>query len=200
MPRLDKETKERIKELELKELQEIVLKLASKEQSVYDYIFANYLDKEFGEKELFEITKADLDIIFEKRYNGYAEELKLANMLAACVKRLNEFTKNSKNKTYEADLILYILKVPFSLDKKLFGTCFTQYDSKVAMLVKRLITVVTKKLHEDYKIEYETTINDYLKRLHQTSRHINTVFNMPKTMSEVYLEKPLNEVISDLSI
>lgn len=195
MPRLDKETKERIKELGLDELQEIVLKSASKEKSVYEYVFANYLDTEFGEKELFETAKADLELIFEKRYKGYAEELKLANILAACVKRLNEFTKISKNKTYEADLIVYILEVPFSLNKELFGTCFTQYDTKVAMLVKRLITVVTKKLHEDYRIEYEATINDYLKRLHQTSRHVNTVYNMPRTLSEVYLEKPLKEVI-----
>ncbi|MCK9451149.1 MAG: hypothetical protein M0Q90_05615 [Bacteroidales bacterium] len=161
MPRLDKETKERIKELELKELQEIVLKLASKEQSVYEYIFA-------------------------KRYKGYAEELQQANMLAACIKRLNEFTKISKNKTFEADLLIYILKVPFSPNSNLFGTSFTQYDSKVAMLVKRLITVVTKKLHEDYRIDYEATINNYLKRLHQTSNHLNTVFYMPKTLSEVY--------------
>ncbi|MDY0077001.1 MAG: hypothetical protein RBR87_06960 [Bacteroidales bacterium] len=195
MPRLDKETKERIKELELKDLQEIVSKLVSKEQSVYEYIFANYLDKEFGEKELFEKTKADLEIIFDKRYRGYAEELQQANMLAACIKRLNEFTKISKNKTFEADLILYILKVPFSPNSNLFGTCFTQYDSKVAILVKRLITVVTKKLHEDYRIDYEATINNYLKRLHQTSRHVNMVYNMPKTLSDVYLEKPLNEAI-----
>lgn len=182
MPRLDKETKERIKKLEYEELQDIVLKLSSKEKSVYEYVFANYLDKEFGEKELFETTKADLEIIFRKRYKGFSEQLQIANMLTACIKRINEFTKISKNKMFEADLLLYILEVPFSLTTKMFGTCFTQYDTKVAMIVKRLINLVTKKLHEDYRIEYEETINDYLQILHRTSSHIDTVYNLPKAI------------------
>lgn len=182
MPRLDKETKERIKELEYTELQDIVLKLASKEKSVYDYVFANYLDKEFGEKELFERTKADLEIIFRKRYKGFSEQLQIANMLGACIKRVNEFTKISKNKAFEADLLLHILEIPFSLTTNMFGTCFTQYDTKVAMIVKRLINVVTKKLHEDYRVEYEETLNNYLQILHRTSNHIDTVYNLPKAI------------------
>lgn len=180
MPRLDKETKERIKNLEYSELQNIVIKLSSKEKSVYDYVYANYLDKEFGEKELFETTKADLEIIFRKRHKGFSEQLQIANMLGACVKRINEFCKISKNKTLEADLLLHILEIPFSLTTNMFGTCFTQYDTKVAIIVKRLINIVTRKLHEDYRIEYAETINDYLQILHRTSSHIDTVYNLPK--------------------
>jgi hypothetical protein len=180
MPRLDKETIERIKKLEHNELQDIVLKLASKEKIVYDYVFANYLDKEFGEKELFETTKADLEIIFRKRHKGYSEELQKTNMLGACVKRVNEFTKISKNKIFEADLLLHILEIPFSTN--MFGTCFSQYDTKVAMIVKRLMNLVTKKLHEDYRVEYEDTLNDYLQKLHRTSNHIDTVYNFPKAI------------------
>lgn len=182
MSRLDKETKESIKKLEYTELQDIVLKLSAKEKSVYDYVFANYLDKEFGEKELFETTKADLEVIFRKRYIGFSEQLQIANMLTACIKRINEFTKISKNKMFEADLLLHILEIPFSLSTNMFGTCFTQYDTKVAMIVKRLINLVTKKLHEDYRIEYEETINDYLQILHRTSSHIDTVYNLPKAI------------------
>ncbi|MCW3804931.1 hypothetical protein [Plebeiibacterium marinum] len=182
MPRLDKETKERIRKLDYKELQDIVIKIASKEKSVYDFILVNYLDKKIGEKELYEATKVDLEILLQKRYKGFSEQLRNANMLAACIKRINEFTKISKNKLYEADLLLYILSIPFSLNANMFGTCFTQYDTKVAIIVKRLVNVVTKKLHEDYKIEYEETINDYLKKLHQMSNHIDTVYNLPETI------------------
>ena len=108
MPRLDKETKEQIKKLNHSDLQDIVLKLASKDKSVYDYILANYLDKEYGEKDLFEATKVDLEIIFQKKHKGYSEQLKVANMLGACIKRINEFTKISKNKVYEADLLFHL--------------------------------------------------------------------------------------------
>lgn len=179
MPRLDKQTKERIKRLDHKDLQDIVISLASKEKMVYNYILLNYLDKESGEQDLFEATKADLEIIFRKRHKGFSEELQIANMLGACIKRINEFTKISKNKVLEAELLLYILQVPFSLPTNMFGTCFTQYDTKVAMIVKRLITIVTKKLHEDYKIEYEDKINEYLQILHRTSNHIDKVYNLP---------------------
>jgi hypothetical protein len=123
-----------------------------------------------------------LEIIFRKRYKGFSEQLQLANMLRACIKRINEFTKISKNKVLEADLLLHILEIPFSLTTNMFGTCFTQYDTKVAMILNRLINIVTKKLHEDYKIEYEDKINDYLQILHRTSSHIDTVYNLPKAI------------------
>lgn len=64
----------------------------------------------------------------------------------------------------------------------MFGTCFTQYDTKVAMIVKRLITIVTKKLHPDYKVEYEDKINEYLQILHRTSNHIDPVYHLPKAI------------------
>lgn len=182
MPRLNAEIKDQIKKLDYRELQEIVIKLASKEKMVFDFLIANYLDKETGEKELFDKTKDDLDIIFGKRYKGFSEQLQLANMLGACIKRINEFTKISKNKVLETDLLLYILEIPFSLSTNMFGTCFSQYDTKVAIILKRLINIVTKKLHVDYKIEYETVINDYLQILHRTSSHNDTVYNLPEAI------------------
>ena len=182
MPRLSIEVKNQIKGLSRKDLEQIVLKIAAKEQSAFDFILVNYLEKEVGEKDLFEKTKSDLDILFQKGYKGFSEELKLANMLAACIKRINEFTKVSKNKVMEADLLIYVLDVPFSLSTNLFGTCFTSYDSKVGLIVKRLINLVTKKLHPDYLNDYKHAINDYLKKLHQTSRHIDTIYHLPKAI------------------
>jgi hypothetical protein len=48
--------------------------------------------------------------------------------------------------------------------------------------VKRLTTLVTKKLHEDYIIEYRDRINGYLQKLHRTSNHIDTIYLMPKAL------------------
>ncbi len=182
MPRLSKETKEQIANLSPIELQQIVLKVAAKEKSVYDYLLVNYLNKETGEQELFEEAKADLDALFYKAYKGFSQELKLANMLAACIKRLNEFTKVSKNEVLEAELLVFILEEPFSLSTNLFGTCFTTYDTKVAQILKRLITVVTKKSHEDYKIDYEDKINKWLQILHRTSNHLDMIYGMPEAI------------------
>ena len=180
MSRLSAEIKEQIKNLSRKELEEIVLKAASKEQTILDFITINYLDKESGEKELFEKAKADLDMIFKKHYNGYSEQTRFVKMLPVAIKRVNEFTKVSKNKVFEADLILYVLAVPFSVDENIFGTCFNAFDSKVVQILKRLITLVTTKLHPDYLADYQDTINDYLKTLHQKSGFMDSVYSLPE--------------------
>jgi len=128
MPRLPADIKELIKNLSRKELEEIVLKSASKEQSILNFIIINYLDKETGEKELFEKAKADLDVLFVKRYKGQVEQIQLANMMTVAMKRVNEFTKVSKNKVLETDLILYVLAVPFSIDESIFGRLSRYYN------------------------------------------------------------------------
>lgn len=179
MPKLNADTKEQIKRLDKKALQDIVIKMASRDKTVFDYVKVNYLDKEFGEDELFEETKADLQQLFSKQYKGFAEQLRVANMLSACIKRVNEFTKVSKNKVLEAELLIFILDYPFSLPDDFFGTAFTKFDTKVATIVKRLITLVTKRLHEDYKLDYKNKINGYLEFLHRNSNHNDTVYNLP---------------------
>jgi len=163
------------------ELLDVVLKLASKKEN-YDFLLVNYIDTQSGEKDLFEKAKFDIDALSMKRYKGYAEQQKLANMLSSCTKRINEFVKISKNKQLEADLILYVLEIPFSYSAEMFGTCFTGFDYKVGLLVKRLITLVTKKMHLDYKIEYREKINAFLLLLHQRSNHLDSIYNLPQLM------------------
>jgi hypothetical protein len=181
VPKISSEIKERIKALSKKELSDIVIKLAAKKEN-FDFLLVTYLDRESGEKDLFEQAKNDIDLLCTKRYKGFSEQLRLANMLGACVKRINEFSKVSKKKNLEADLIVYVLDIPFSYPVSMLGTCFTAYDYKVGLLLKRLLTLVTKKLHEDYRIEYEVTINDRLNILHQHSNHVDTIYALPKSI------------------
>ncbi len=180
MPRINPEFKEQIKSLTTAELQKIVLKLAAKDKFIYDFILVNYLDKDSGKRELYDEAVNDLNILFASGYRGFVKHIQMANMLRACTKRIDQFCKVSNDKKLEAELLMHVLKVPFSLPVEFFGSCFTQFDAMVAQLVRRLITIVTKKLHEDYKIEYDEKINQYLQILHARSRHINLVFNMPK--------------------
>jgi|WetSurMetagenome_2_1015567.scaffolds.fasta_scaffold155722_2 hypothetical protein len=181
MPRLSSDIKQQIKELSIEELQEIVLKMAAKDSNFFDFLQVNYLDKEGGEQELFETTKLDLNYLFAKRYKGFSEQLRLANMLAACIKRINEFTKISKNKLLEADLLMFILEEAFGYPLNYFGTCFTAYDSKVGIIVQRLINVL-KKVHPDYLIEYQEKVNRYLGVLHRNSDYNDTIYKLPKAI------------------
>jgi len=173
------EIKEQLLVLPKNDLIDIIVKLAAKKAN-YDFLLVNYLDKDGGGKDLFEEARLDLDSLFRKRYKGFSEQLQLANMLSACTKRINEFTEVSKNKKLEADLLLYVLEVPFSLSTNMFGTCFTQYDYRVGLIVRRLINLVTKKLHPDYLVEYKGKLNAYLAILHRTSDFNDIIYLLPK--------------------
>jgi hypothetical protein len=75
--------KETVTQLSREELEKLVLRVAQKYKQFHDYLLVNYADKEFGEDDLFDKAKADLEILFRKQYKGFSEELQLANMMAA---------------------------------------------------------------------------------------------------------------------
>jgi len=62
----------------------------------------------------------------------------------------------------------------------MFGARVSGYDYKVGLLLKRLITLVTKRLHPDYLIDYQDKINEFLTKLHHTSNRINTIKELPQ--------------------
>lgn len=171
--------KEQVTELSKKELVDIVLKLAAKRYN-YEFLLVNLLDKEGGEQTLFEEAKEDIDILWQKEYKGSTELKQLVKKLNACVKRINEFTIETKSKKLEADLVLYVLELQFSNPVKMFGARVSGYDYKVGLLLKKLISLVTKKLHPDYLIDYQDKINEFLTKLHRTSDRINTIKELPE--------------------
>jgi hypothetical protein len=179
MAQINIETKQAIKKLGKDELEKLVIKAATKDNSFYNYLLVNYVDKEFGEQDLYEKAKEDIDVLFRKSYKGFSKELQLANMLAACHKRINEFSKICKNKELELKLFMHVLEIPFSLSSDLFGTCFTNYNYRVSLLLKKAISLLQNKLHQDYAIEYSKTINAYLETLHRASNYLDCVSNLP---------------------
>ena len=182
MPKLNGDFKKQIKSLSKADLEDLVMRFASRHKEIHDFLLINYFDKQFGEEDLFNEAKNDIQILFTKKYKDFSEELQLANMIEACVKRINEFDKLCKKKNLCADLLILVLDEVFSYSSNLFGTCFTKYDYKVALLLKRLITLVTTKLHSDYKIEYQVKINRYLEVLRHTSNHVDFIYAMPASI------------------
>jgi hypothetical protein len=173
--------KEQLAQLSKKELSEMVLKLAGKRYN-YEFLLVNFLDKEGGEYTLFDEAKDDIDLLCKKEYKGSTELKQLVKKLNACVKRVNEFTVETKNKKLEADLVLYVLELQFKNPARLFGARVSGYDYKVGLLLKRLITLVSKKIHPDYMIDYQDKINEFLTRLHNTSNRINTIKELPESI------------------
>ncbi|HET7734012.1 MAG TPA: hypothetical protein VFK73_09265 [Paludibacter sp.] len=173
--------KEQLAQLSKKELAEMVLKLAGKRYN-YEFLLVNFLDKDGGEQTLFEEAKEDIDRLWLKEYRGSTIQKQHVNKLNACVKRINEFTVETKSKKLEADLVLYVLELQFSNKVNVFGARISGYDYKVGLLLKRLIALVTKKLHPDYLVDYQEKINEYLNQLHKTSNRINTIKDLPQSI------------------
>lgn len=176
------EIRENLSKLPRKDLEKLVLKAATQNQDFRDFLLVNYIDKEDGEKSLFEKAKADLEVLFCKSYKGFSEELRLANMLAACNKRINEFGKICKDKSLEMDLILLVLEIPFSMPGNHFATCFTRYNQQVYLLLKKAATILRSKLHPDYHIQYAPRLNQYLEIFVNASSHLDYVYTMQKSV------------------
>ena len=173
--------KEQLAQLSKKELAEMVLKLAGKRYN-YEFLLVNFLDKEGGEQTLFDEAKEAIDVLCLKEFKGSTELKQVVKKLNACVKRINEFTIETKSKKLEADLVLYVLELQFKNSEKVFGARVSGYDYKVGLLLKRLITLVTKKMHPDYQVDYQDAINEMLTKLHKTSNRIKTIQELPKSI------------------
>jgi hypothetical protein len=130
MPKLDADFNNQIKLLSKTELEDIVIRFASKHKEIHDFLTVNYFDKRFGEEDLFIGTRNDVQLLFKKSYKGFSPQLQSANMIGACVKRINEFDKLCKKKNLCADLLIIVLDEVFSYSTNLFGTCFTKFDYK----------------------------------------------------------------------
>lgn len=179
MPRDKAILKEQVNELSKKELVDIVLKLAGKRYN-YEFLLVNFLDKDGGELTLFEEAKEAIDALNQKEFKGRTIQHQKVKRLNACTKRITEFTVETKNKKLEADLILYVLEKQFENPAKVFGARFSGYDYKVGLLLKRLINILTKRLHPDYLIDYQDKVNEFLTKLHHTSNRINTIKELPQ--------------------
>jgi len=179
MPREKAILKEQVNELSKKELVDIVLKLAGKRYN-YEYLLVNFLDKDGGEQTLFEEAKEDIDKLCQKEFKGRTIQHQLVKKLNACSKRIVEFTVETKSKKLQADLVFYLLEIQFANPAKVFGARFSGYDYKVGLLLKKLISLVTKKLHPDYLIDYQDKINEFLIKIHKSSDRINTIYDLPQ--------------------
>ncbi len=178
MPKLSSEFKKVISSLSSEELQKIIYRFSISNQDIYDTLVYEYVNDK-SNIELFAETKDEIGYNFSD-ISGRIIEKQLAKAIGKSIKEINRFAKITKDKKSEADLLIYLLRIVFDNYDKCLGTCWTIFDSKVAITTKRLYNLVKNKLHYDYRIEYREDINSFIKRLKETSGHIDTVFNMSK--------------------
>lgn len=170
--------KEQLQFFSKQELVDMLLKLSKKGHN-YDFLLVNFLDPDGGELQLFEEALEALKRIEEKEFKGRTRQHQRVKMLTASIKCINEFIVETKNKKLEADLVMYVLEKEFAQPARMFGAKFSGYDFKVALLLKRLLNLVQKKMHPDYLVDYQDKLNEMLQKIHATSNRIKTVYELP---------------------
>jgi len=182
MPRLSKDFKKSISEIPVDELQKLVIQAASKSQEIYDWINIRYVDGEKAKKQLFKETKDKaFGAVYAYSHRGVIQK-SLAKAIGNALKHINYYVKVTNDFVGEAELLNSILQFVFERFADELGTCWTAFDSKLAVTTNRLYNLVAKKLHEDYRIEYLEYLNRYLKILHSESNHIDYIYNLPKSI------------------
>lgn len=175
---ISKDFKEQISHLPKETLEKLVIKIASKDKSFSDFLELNYFANGINENDIFEDYKQKLNKLVFKRYKGYAEEEKAAHFITACNKELANFEKLCKNKELFVQLILVVLDSAYNDFGARFGTCFTVYEYKFSLLLKKAIKTITTKLHEDLLIEYKHQINRYLNNI-KTANYLDYIYLLP---------------------
>jgi len=173
--------KEQLNRFSKAELVEILTKISTKRFN-YEFLLVKYLDPEGGEQLLFEDAKVDIEFLMQKEFKGRTLPHQMVKRLKACTNRIKNFTEETKDKKLEADLILYVLEIQFRDNSQVFGAKYSGYDYKVGLLLKRLIGLVTNKLHVDYFVDYQDKINKMLTLIHQSSNRINTIKSLPNSI------------------
>lgn len=74
---------------------------------------------------------------------------------------------------------MFLLKKAFYNSDVSFGTCFTNYDYRVSLLLKKAINILTKKMHEDYRVDYAEELNHYLMNLKARANYFDFVSALP---------------------
>jgi hypothetical protein len=181
MPRLSTEFKQAIEKIPVSDLKKLVIEMARKNRELYDLLKHKFVEKN-TEEELFEETKENVIAEIRWRSDRGIIQKNLAKAISKAVKHINYFTRINKNKVLEAQLLLALLNEVFENFSDELGTCWTVYDSKLAITTNRLYNLVTKQLHEDYRIEYEEPLNRFLKILHTKCRGLDCVCRMPESL------------------
>lgn len=173
-----------LQSLSAKQKEKLLESMLKKDKLLMEQLYFKHLSSEEDLEERYAEFESQLKSALFSRYRAHVDELEIAKAIGEAKKVINQFTKIDKRPEKEADLLMIILKNIFdNVDNPArLGTCWTKYDLAVTQTLKRLITIVRTKLHEDYLLDYKPKIDRYLKRLHHSSSFNDFVYDLPTAL------------------
>jgi hypothetical protein len=186
MKKLSNELIFELEKLSNKNLIKIITRFAKKYSEIND-ILEYELVKSNSEKDLYNqvIDYIETELYYSGR--GIIQK-EITKKISNCVKKINNFSKLTKSKYYEALGLQYLLKKVFEIFSKDFQTCWTAFDSKVTITAKRYFNLVIS-LHEDYYIEFKDDFENLLKQVKNKCKYIDSAYALPNSFDEYLKEK-----------
>ncbi len=182
MPKLTTEIKKQIKGLSKSDLEQIVLKCAGRDKYWYEYIYVHFLNPGYGEQDLFEDYKLELEKLSQKSFPGRRESMRLNRLLKASNTLIRQFHQIVKKPSLEVELYLHALDIHFEMSPSCLGGNYQVYDNNIARTLKKAIVLIREKLHDDYLLEYSGRINGYLLTLHRLAPFNPVVRELPRSI------------------
>lgn len=182
MPKLTAEIKKQIKALSKTDLEQIALKCTGRDKYWYEYVYVHFLNPEYGEEDLFEDYKLELDKLSLKSFPGRLESMRLTRLLKASNTLIRQFHRIGKKPHLEVELYLYALDMHFDTAAVHLGGHYQVYDNNIARTLKKVLTMIREKLHDDYLLEYRGRINGYLLTLHRLAPFNAIVKELPRAI------------------
>ena len=115
-------------------------------------------------------------------YRARVDELEVAKAITEAKKAINEFTKIGKRAIKEVELLMVVILsaiFEYRRNPAMFGTCWTKYDFAVTQTLKRVITLLSNKLHEDFRLNNRDRLENYIKRIKLAANFNDFVYNLP---------------------
>jgi hypothetical protein len=180
MPVPTAEFKKAIKQLTDKEKEALLLKAVRRDAELYDIVAFELLDIPV-EQLVEEASEKIHDLMYG--LTGRSLSKSLTRSLRKSIKEIARFKKITKNVKGEADLHLYLLRLIFQNFTGQFDSFYKSFFTATARLVLKTAQLIKKNLDEDYFVEYEAELDEYLEAIHSRRKPLS--FTLPQTFEEV---------------
>ncbi|MDX5345890.1 MAG: hypothetical protein LPJ89_05650 [Hymenobacteraceae bacterium] len=176
-------------------LKKAVKQLSEKEKEAW-LLKALRRDAELQEMMAFELEEVTLEELTEE-YQTRIKELmdntsgrslpkSLAKSLRKSQKEITQFKRVTKDKTAEVNLHLFLLRMIFNNFSGPLNSYYKGFYTGTGRLLLRTINLIYKNLHEDYYLEYETELNEFLENLRSRDNYYSTNLDLPKRFPEEF--------------
>ncbi len=172
-----------IESLTSKQKDKLLYQLLKKDKLLVEQLYFKHLSTSEDLDERYEDFLEEVKQVLLASYRAKSDELAVAKGIGEAKKVINRFTKVDKRPEKEAKLLMLILDAVFKPGNPArLGTCWTKYDLTVAQTLKRLITIIKNKLHEDYLMNFKPEVDKYLIRIKSASSFNDIVYDLPSDL------------------